>query len=67
MHIFALAVPVDQAEPAFAGKLGEPRPRCEVPVGHMGKREHCQVIYARSYELPMMMPAANTKTPPTTT
>jgi hypothetical protein len=32
MNVLAAAVPVDEAEPALAGKLGEPRPFCEMQV-----------------------------------
>src|SRR5262249_12678801 len=63
-----LAPPIDESERALAGKFCHTRlrQRRKVRVGEMRQHErrHCG---AENYELPMRMPARNTRVPPTTT
>ena len=40
MHVFALAVPIDEAEAAFAHQIGERRPRRKMKIGEMGEDKH---------------------------
>ena len=40
VHFLAPTMPVDEAEPALAGKLDEARPHGQVQIGEVGKREH---------------------------
>ena len=48
MDVLAPAVPVDEAEPALAGKLGKPRRRPQMQVGDMGEHEHRAMMIRES-------------------
>ena len=65
----ALAIPVDQPEPALVEELAQARrrDRPEVRVGEVGEGEHRALIasVALLYEFPINIPAANTSAPPT--
>ena len=47
MDVFALALPIDEAEAALADELREPRPRGQMQVGQMGEYEHCGMMHAK--------------------
>jgi hypothetical protein len=48
MNVFAAAMPVDVAEPAFAGELEKPRAKRHVQVGQMRKNEHRRMMLCDS-------------------
>jgi hypothetical protein len=40
VDVFAATVPIDEAEPAFAGELFKPGSHRQVQVGYMGEDKH---------------------------
>ena len=48
MDIFAAALPVDETEPALAGKLYELRTQRQMQVGQLGKKEHRRIMIRES-------------------
>ena len=47
MDVFALALPIDEAEAALVDELRKPRPRGEMQVGQLGEYEHCGMLEAK--------------------